>query len=240
MKNRRILSGLLSLLLVLSLLPVSAFAAGATVYAIPTPEFSADEDWMPELIPSLDDAAHCTVESIVYDTPGPVEPYTWMQATVTYAAQDGYTFSDDLRARFTGHCAAEVVRSTGTEAVVTYYAWAGMEDASATQEMKAYYRAHGDEAANGRTVVATGKKFDPIAQQHPGITGFCTARMYKYPIVLRSAGFSDLPETVEIYDLHAEQLRRLLADRADPIGIVRGFPFVLAHFTFQPRHRGPR
>ena len=41
MKNRRILSGLLSLLLVLSLLPVSAFAAGATVYAIPTPEFSA-------------------------------------------------------------------------------------------------------------------------------------------------------------------------------------------------------
>ena len=206
MKNRRILSGLLSLLLVLSLLPVSAFAAGATVYAIPTPEFSADEDWMPELIPSLDDAAHCTVESIVYDTPGPVEPYTWMQATVTYAAQDGYTFSDDLRARFTGHCAAEVVRSTGTEAVVTYYAWAGMEDASATQEMKAYYRAHGDEAANGRTVVATGKKFDPIAQQHPGITGFCTARMYKYPIVLRSAGFSDLPETVEIYDLHAEQL----------------------------------
>ena len=97
--------------------------------------------------------------------------------------------------------------SSGAQAVVTYYAWSRLDNSSAvTQGMKDYYKAHTSDTANGRTPIATGKKFDPIAEQHPDVTGYHTARVYKYPAVVRSAALGDLSETVKIYDLHAEQL----------------------------------
>ena len=205
--KKRLLSILLCLCMMLAMLPVSASAASKSISSIAAAKLTVDEDGMPVLTPGLSDSAHCTVESIVYDTPGPIADYTWFSATVTYTAKDGYSFASDLKARFGAKCASELVSSNGSQAVVAYYAWSRLDDSSAvTQAMKDYYKAHANDTANSRTPVATGKKFDPIAAQHPDTTGYHTARMYKYPAVVRSAALSDLPDTVTIYDLHAEQL----------------------------------
>lgn len=205
--KKRFLSALLSLVLALTLLPAPVSAASKSISAIAAPKLTLDESKTPVLTSGLSDTAHCAVESIVYDTTGPVADYTWFSATVTYAAKDGYTFTSDLKARFGSKCASELVSSSDSQAVVTYYAWSRLDDhSSVTQEMKDYYKAHESDTANGRTPVATGKKFDPVAAQHPDVTGYHTARVYKYPAVVRNAVVGDLPETVKIYDLHAEQL----------------------------------
>ena len=205
--KKRFLSVLLSLVLALTLLPAPVSAASKSISSIAAPKLTLDENKMPVLTSGLSGTAHCTVESIVYDPAGPVADYTWFSATVTYAAKDGYTFASGLKARFGSKCASELVSNSGSQAVVTYYAWSRLDDHSAvTQGMKDYYKAHENDTANSRTPVATGRKFDPIAEQHPDVTGYHTARVYKYPAVVRNAVVGDLPETVKIYDLHAEQL----------------------------------
>ena len=205
--KKRLLSVILCLCMTLALLPVSASAAGKSISSIAAPKLTLDENRMPVLTSGLSSSAHCTAASIVYDTPGPIDDYTWFSATVTYTADDGYSFASDLKARFGSKCASKLVSSSGSQAVVTYYAWSRLDNSSAvTQGMKDYYKAHTSDTANGRTPIATGKKFDPIAEQHPDVTGYHTARVYKYPAVVRSAALGDLSETVKIYDLHAEQL----------------------------------
>ena len=205
--KKRLLSVILCLCMTLAMLPVSASAAGKSISSIAAPKLTLDENRMPVLTSGLSSSAHCTAASIVYDTPGPIDDYTWFSATVTYTADDGYSFASDLKARFGSKCASKLVSSSGSQAVVTYYAWSRLDNSSAvTQGMKDYYKAHTSDTANGRTPIATGKKFDPIAEQHPDVTGYHTARVYKYPAVVRSAALGDLSETVKIYDLHAEQL----------------------------------
>ena len=205
--KKRLLSVILCLCMTLAMLPVSASAAGKSISSIAAPKLTLDENRMPVLTSGLSSSAHCTAASIVYDTPGPIDDYTWFSATVTYTADDGYSFASDLKARFGSKCASKLVSSSGSQAVVTYYAWSRLDNSSAvTQGMKDYYKAHTGDTANGRTPIATGKKFDPIAEQHPDVTGYHTARVYKYPAVVRSAALGDLSETVKIYDLHAEQL----------------------------------
>ena len=205
--KKRLLSVILCLCMTLAMLPVSASAAGKSISSIAAPKLTLDENRMPVLTSGLSSSAHCTAASIVYDTPGPIDDYTWFSATVTYTADDGYSFASDLKARFGSKCASKLVSSSGSQAVVTYYAWSRLDNSSAvTQGMKDYYKAHTSDTASGRTPIATGKKFDPIAEQHPDVTGYHTARVYKYPAVVRSAALGDLSETVNIYDLHAEQL----------------------------------
>ena len=204
--KKRILSILLALCLAASLLPGAAFAAGE-ITSIANCKLTLDENRMPTLTPSVSDTAKYQVSSVVYDTPGPVPYNTWAKATVTYTVKEGGTFASDLKARDRGDCGAVLVRSDSTTAVVTYYAWVKDPNADATQEMKDYAKAHETDTANSRTYVAVGRRFDPIADQHPDTTGYHTARAYKYPIVVRSAAVGDLPEgEIKIYDLHAEQL----------------------------------
>ena len=203
--KKRILSILLALCMAVSLLPAAASAAGE-ITAIANCKLTLDDDRMPTLTPSVSDTAKYEVASIVYDTPGPVAINTWAKATVTYKVKEGGVFADDLAARDRGDCGAVLLRSDSTTAVVQYYAWV-KDPGSATQEMKDYAKAHETDTANSRTYVAVGRRFDPIADQHPTTTGYHTARAYKYPIAARKYAEGDLPEgEIKIYNLHAEQL----------------------------------
>ena len=201
--KKRIFSILLALCLAASLLPGSAFAAG-TVSAIDTCRLELDESRTPTLKPNA--SAKYDLTSVTYDTPGPVAENTWVKVTATYTAAAGYTFADTLKVRCRSDCVGVLVRSDSTTAVVCYYSWSAEEDPAVTQEMKDYLKAHASDTANGRTYVATGTRFDPVADAYPNVTGYHIGRAYKYPVAKRTYSVGDLPGKVKIYDLHAEQL----------------------------------
>ena len=112
--KKRLLSVILCLCMTLAMLSVSASAAGKSISSIAAPKLTLDENRMPVLTSGLSSSAHCTAASIVYDTPGPIDDYTWFSATVTYTADDGYSFASDLKARFGSKCASKLVSSSGS------------------------------------------------------------------------------------------------------------------------------
>ncbi len=202
--KKRIISALLCLALIAALLPASAMAASNTVDRIGVCSMTFGDDMKPVL--EIKDSTKYTVSSIKYDQEGAAAPHSWVSATVTYKANDGYTFSDDVYTGRSTQTPAEIISHDGSTVTVRYTAWSGGDDVAVTQEMRDYEKAHASDTANSMTYVAVGRVYDPIREKYPDITSYHIARARKYPTMKQRSGTRELvSDTVEIYDLHAEE-----------------------------------
>lgn len=157
----------------------------------------------------------CTAESIAYEPAGPMQPYSWVTATVTYKAKEGYVFRDKYALPIDSSIAVSIDCKSKDTVTVTYTVWVGGGDQEVkpTQAMIDYAEAHEDDAANSRTAVATGQRNDPVGDMPVSefMGDLSSARVWKFPTMAETASiyYGDarlgrVEKQMNIYDLHAE------------------------------------